>query len=338
MPESEQPASADGTRRALSPMIRPGAKRRIPLPGLISLITLLVIILACLGSLPFTLSSAGSGGQPRYAEGDLSNILQAPSWIPADEQEEGAPGTDRPFTISGTDRLGRSMDMRLLAGGGVSIVIGLAAALISVTIGTLYGSIAGWNGGRVDAVMMRFVDILYGLPYILLVVLLAVAGDALLAQTDLSDSAKAFLDIAILLVAIGGVSWLTMARVIRGQVLSLRNRPFIESARAAGLPTRRIFARHLLPNLMGPILVYATLTVPQAILQESFLSFLGIGVQPPMPSWGLLASDGLTELNPVSFRWWLILAPCLLLATTLVCLNFLGEALREAFDPRSIRQ
>lgn len=146
------------------------------------------------------------------------------------------------------------------------------------------------------------------------------------------------LDILTLLFAIGGVSWLTMARVVRGQVLSLKTLPFVEAARALGASRTRIFVRHLLPNLMGPIVVYATLTVPQAILQESFLSFLGIGVKPPLPSWGNLAAEGLSELNPVQSNWWLLLFPCLLLSATLLSLNFVGEGLREALDPKRARR
>jgi ABC-type dipeptide/oligopeptide/nickel transport system permease subunit len=250
--------------------------------------------------------------------------------------------------------------------------------------------VAGYAGGKLDSAMMRVVDVLYGLPYILLVVLLAVASDALvsewvsrsrvkqawmeqrvvqveadrgkaisaanarsmlLADRDLettlaaeaaeryprrnmSEGTRTFLDVATLLVAIGGVSWLTMARVIRGQVLSLKNQPFVEAARSVGSPRRRIFLRHLLPNLIGPIVVYATLAVPQAILQESFLSFLGIGVKPPLPSWGNLAADGLTELNLTRSHWWLLFFPCLLLGLTLLAMNFVGEGLREAFDPK----
>jgi ABC-type dipeptide/oligopeptide/nickel transport system permease subunit len=304
----------------------------------------------------------------------------------------------------GTDALGRSVLVRVLAGGGSSLVIGIAAATLSVCIGTLYGSLAGYLGGRVEGVMMRIVDVLYGLPYVLLVVLLAIASDAMvgeylsrqkergawvraqavqLVQADaaaqpqpnppatrsqwrdaardylvkhpgdrerlerealerfkpreVSQTTRTILDMATLLIAIGGVSWLTMARVIRGQVLSLKQQPFIEAARALGLSTPRIFFRHLLPNLVGPIIVYATLTVPQAILQESFLSFLGIGVKPPLPSWGNLAAEGLVELNPYQSNWWLLLFPCLLLATTLLSLNFLGEGLRDALDPKRSR-
>ena len=167
---------------------------------------------------------------------------------------------------------------------------------------------------------------------------LGAARDEALARVgsgELSTETRNFVNVGTLLVAIGGVSWLTMARVIRGQVLSLKTRPFIEAARAIGVPPVRLFVRHLLPNLTGPIVVYATLAVPQAILQESFLSFLGIGVKPPLPSWGNLAADGLSELNPYQSNWWLLLFPCVLLAVTLVALNFIGEGLKAALDPRS---
>ncbi len=289
--------------------------------------------------------------------------------------------------------------VRCLAGGSVSLTIGLLAALLSVTIGTLYGAVAGYVGGTLDAVMMRIVDILYGLPYILLVVLLAVAADSIITDRvaswseqaqvrrdawiqdeatrflaaggrlvspqdlaaelasnetlrvrleregeqrfparTLTEMQRAVLDLGTLLLAIGGVSWLTMARVIRGQVLSLKARPFMEAARAMGVPVHRLFLRHLLPNLLGPIIVYTTLTVPQAILQESFLSFLGIGVRPPIPSWGNLAADGLSELNRHKSHWWMLFFPCILLGATLLSLNFVGEGLREAFDPRRARR
>jgi len=249
-----------------------------------------------------------------------------------------------PRFLLGTDALGRSLLVRCLAGGAVSLSIGLAAAFISVVLGTLYGAIAGYAGGRIDGALMRIVDILYGLPYILLVVLLAVAADSVLEHVvavraragagEIPAGTRQALNIATLLVAIGGVSWLTMARVIRGQVLSLKSRPFMEATRALGVPARRQFVLHLLPNLVGPIVVYATLTVPQAILQESFLSFLGIGVAPPLPSWGSLAAEGLGEANPYRSHWWLLVFPCLLLAVTLLSLNFVGESLRERFDPR----
>ncbi|HYD01070.1 MAG TPA: ABC transporter permease [Phycisphaerales bacterium] len=286
-----------------------------------------------------------------------------------------------PRFLLGTDHLGRSLASRVLVGGGISLLIGLAAAALSVVIGTLYGAVAGYAGGAVDGVMMRIVDVLYGLPYVLLVVLLAVAVDgalgrwqsarvasvnertqamvdrelaelpadqrtdaarlralgrarAVLGSGELTPAQSQAVNLVTLLVAIGGVSWLTMARVIRGQVLSLKAQPFMEAARAIGVPVRRQFSRHLLPNLVGPIVVYATLMVPQAILQESFLSFLGIGVKPPLPSWGNLAADSLGELNGVRSHWWLLLFPCVLLGLTLLSLNFVGEAVREVIDPR----
>lgn len=303
-------------------------------------IMLIALALACLGTLPWTLAAAAPGEPARYAAGDLAAILLPPSWAGADEAEAArraalAGRGGATFHLFGTDRLGRDVFVRCLAGGGISIGIGLAAAAVSVGIGTLYGALAGFAGGRLDALMMRLVDVLYGLPSLLLVVLLAVAADALLDRAgEIPAPARSALEVLTLLAAIGGVSWLTMARVIRGQVLSLRARPFMEAARAVGAPFRVQFFRHLLPNLLGPIVVYATLTVPQAILQESFLSFLGIGVRPPLPSWGTLAAEGLGELNPVRIRWWLIVFPCALLGVTLISLNLVGEAWRERLEPR----
>ena len=234
--------------------------------------------------------------------------------------------------------------VRVLAGGGISLAIGLAAAFSAVFIGTAWGTCAGWAGGRVDAVMMRIVDVFYGLPAILLVVLIAVAVDGLRDNWITTTGSDMGPDIALLIncltlwVAIAAISWLTIARVVRGQVLSLRTRPFMEACRAIGVPRRRQFFRHMLPNLAGPIIVYATLTVPMAILAEAFLSFLGIGVREPLPSWGNLAADGLAEINLVRSRWWIILWPCLFIALTLIALNFMGEWLRIALDPRQREQ
>ncbi|MEQ9616966.1 MAG: ABC transporter permease [Phycisphaerales bacterium] len=305
---------------------------------LVGLVVLLTLTLASLVSLPWTLNAPPGAADPRYNQTDLDAFLLPPTWAMGGAHDDAAARYDalggEPFFVMGTDNLGRDLFVRCLAGGGVSIGIGLAAALIAVVIGTLYGAIAALAGGRVDGVMMRIVDILYGLPYVLLVVLLAVAGDAMLEKIEMSAGQRQFFEVVVLLIAIGGVSWLTMARVIRGQVLSLKAQPFMEAARATAIPVRTQFLRHLLPNLLAPIIVYATLTVPQAILQESFLSFLGIGVQPPLPSWGNLAADGLSELNPVRVRWWLIVFPCCLLALTLLALNFVGEGLRDAFDPK----
>ncbi len=220
---------------------------------------------------------------------------------------------------------------RSLAGGAISLGIGVMAAAVAVVLGVSVGLIAGYAGGWVDNLLMRIVDVLYSLPYVLMVVLIKIAMEAGLSK--LMDAQAA--NLIVLFLAIGLVSWLTMARVVRGQVLSLRNQPFVEAGRALGLPRWRILLRHVLPNLVGPVIIYATLTIPQAILQESFLSFLGIGIQPPMPTWGLLASEGLADgLNPVHSRVWLLLVPCVLLAGTLLSLNFVGDALRDILDPR----
>jgi len=235
----------------------------------------------------------------------------------------------------GTDELGRSLLARALYGGAISLSLGLLAAGVAVVIGTGYGAVAGYLGGRWDEIMMRVVDVLYALPYMLLVMLLTVSLGAWLEGWKLVGSEWS--RFIVLALAIGSVSWLTMARVIRGQVLSLREQPFVEAARALGLPTRRILLRHILPNLIGPIVVFATLTVPQAILQESFLSFLGVGVQPPQATWGSLAADGVRMLNPIRFEWWLVAFPCAALSATLLALNFVGDGLRDAFEVRSTR-
>jgi oligopeptide transport system permease protein len=317
--------------------------------GWIGALVVIVMLVGCLVTLPYTLArppaGAGAGGDgvgamPRRFEAtNLDAALLPPFWAhhAADERARAdALGPDGPRPIFGTDRLGRDVFLRCLAGGGISLCIGMAAALVALLIGTAYGTISGYFGGRVDALMMRILDILYGLPNILLVVLLAVAVDGLIAKVgvDLSPATGQIVNVLTLLVAIGSVTWLTMARVIRGQVLSLKQQPFMEACRATGVPLARQFRRHLLPNLLGPIIVYATLTVPTAILSESFLSFLGIGVREPLPSWGNLAAGGLNELNIVRTRWWLLFWPCLFVGITLLALNFVGEWLREALDPK----
>ena len=276
----------------------------------IGLTFLAVVLLICLGTLPFTLNQNSS---LFYDSQHSTEARLAPHAIP------GIRG------IFGTDLLGRSLLSRSLVGGAISLGIGTAAASISLLLGVTVGLIAGYRGGWIDALLMRIVDILYGLPELLMIILLKFA---------LNDRVNS---VVVLFMAIGLVSWLTMARVVRGQVLSLRSLPFIEAARAAGITEFRIFIHHILPNLVGPIIVYATLTVPRAILEESMLSFLGIGIAPPLPSWGSLAADAMQPaLSPVNPGWWLLFFPCLLLAITLLSLNFLGDGLRDAFDPRKL--
>ena len=308
---------------------------------------LAIVAASCVLTVPWTFGHVRVGGSdvPRYAASNLQLNLLPPAWsgLSAGEAERvesaRSSGEYVPGRALGTDALGRDVLARLLAGGLFSMAVGLFAAAVAVVIGTLWGSTAGFAGGRVDAAMMRTVDVLFGLPSILLVVLLAVAVDGMAGRAGerLSPGWAQLVGLLVLLAAIGGTSWLTLSRVVRGQVLSIRAQPFMESCRAIGVPASRQFLRHVLPNLAGTMVVYATLTVPAAILSESFLSFLGIGVREPVPSWGNLASSGLSEVNTVTSRWWLLAAPCAMIALTLVALNFVGDSLRARFDPTASR-
>jgi oligopeptide transport system permease protein len=218
--------------------------------------------------------------------------------------------------LIGTDSLGRDLLARLFTGLGVSLAIGAVATTVSLVIGVAWGATAGYLGGVVDEVMMRIVDVLYSLPYIFFVILLMVTFGS---------------NFILMFVAIGAVEWLTMARIVRGQTLSLKHKEFIEAARAAGLTRTAIIARHIVPNLLGPVVVYVTLTIPGVILAESFLSFLGLGVQPPMASLGTLISNGAQDMELAP---WLLIFPSLTMVVTLMCFNFIGDGLRDAIDPK----
>ncbi|MDX1654124.1 MAG: oligopeptide ABC transporter permease OppC [Candidatus Competibacteraceae bacterium] len=216
----------------------------------------------------------------------------------------------------GTDSNGRDLFVRTLMGGRVSLLVGIVATFVALVIGVSYGAIAGYQGGRTDNLMMRLVDILYSLPFMFFVILLMVYFGR---------------NLVLIFVAIGAVEWLDMARIVRGQTLSLKQREFIEAAQACGVSNRRIVLRHIIPNVVGPVVVFMTLLVPKVILFESFLSFLGLGVQEPMTSWGVLISDGARQMEAYP---WMLIFPALFLAMTLLCLNFIGDGIRDALDPK----
>ena len=240
-----------------------------------------------------------------YVDTDFSRLLVSPTFSNAH--------------FFGTDALGRDLFVRTMMGIRVTLIVAVVASLVSLVIGVAYGAFAGYVGGRVDAAMMRFVDTLYALPFIFFVILLMVAFE------------RNFL---LIFVAIGAVNWLDMARIVRGQTLSLKQREFVEAARLVGVSTPRIIFRHIAPNLIGIVVVYVTLTIPQAILVESFLSFLGLGVQEPQTSLGALVNAGVNQMERAP---WTLLIPGLLLAAILMCFNFLGDGLRDVFDARRAR-
>ena len=222
----------------------------------------------------------------------------------------------RRFFLLGTDSNGRDLMTRIFLGGRISLMIGLLATAVSIVIGVTYGAVAGYLGGRVDHIMMRFVDILYSIPFMFFVILLVVFFGR---------------NIVLIFIAVGAIEWLDMARIVRGQTLSLKRKEFIEAAIASGVRSGTVIRRHIVPNALGPVAVYMTLMVPKVILLESFLSFLGLGVQEPMTSWGVLIADGANNMIAAP---WMLISPAIVLATSLFCLNFIGDGLRDALDPK----
>jgi ABC-type dipeptide/oligopeptide/nickel transport system permease subunit len=237
----------------------------------------------------------------------------------------------------GTDVHGRDLMARTLAGARVSLLVGAVGTAVSLIIGVLWGLISGYAGGRTDEFMMRFVDILYALPSIIFVIVLITSLEDIVKKVAGATAFGLSVRLLFLFVGLGAVSWLTMARIVRGQVLSLRERQFVMASRSLGASHARVLFQHILPNTLGIIIVYLTLTVPSVILYESFLSYLGLGIQPPMASWGSLVAEGARQLNPIRIYWWLLAFPCVMLITTLLALNFLGDGLRDAYDPRGDR-
>ena len=262
-----------------------------------------------------------------------------PELFPESYREPGPlqyapPSWQHPF---GTDLNGRDVLYRVLLGARISLVVGLAGAAVSLFLGTAYGLIAGYAGGKVDNFMMRLVDIMYSVPRLIFILIFINAFDGhLRAFASRMDWPwlVSYSRIVILIITLGLIEWLTMARIVRGQVLALKERPFVQAARVLGQSHSKIVLRHLLPNILPIVIVYLTLTVPAVILDESFLSFLGLGIQPPQASWGSLLAEGAQSINPLKIYWWLLLFPAATMSATLLALNYLGDRLRDTLDPR----
>ena len=262
--------------------------------ALVSLVLLALITLLCVAG-PWVLPHS-------YEDTDFEQMGIAPTWVA--------------WHLFGTDELGRDLLVRTLIGGRISLVVGLLATIVSVTLGIVWGAIAGFIGGRVDSLMMRVVDMLYAIPYLLIAILMVTIFGR---------------EFYLVVLTISAFSWMDMARVVRGQTLSIKSKEYVEAARAIGVPTWRIIFQHVVPNLLGIVVIYTSITVPGVILTESVLSFLGLGVQEPMTSWGVLIHDG---ANVMAATPWMILFPGAALSITLYCANFIGDGMRDALDPK----
>lgn len=283
----------------------------------------LMLVLVAIIAWPLLLKFSGGDFAQSHDPDQLSDSQFAP------------PGAQHWF---GTDIHGRDLFSRVLFGAQISLFVGVVGAAVSLIIGVLWGAIAGYVGGRLDSVLMRLVDILYSLPSIIFVIVLITTVGEVLKQSPLvqqSPAAAGALRVVLLFAGLGAVSWLTMARIVRGQVLSLRSRAFVEASRTLGAGSARILFRHIIPNIFGVAITYVALTMPAIILYESFLSYLGLGVQPPMASWGTLIAEGVSQINPIRIYWWLIVFPGGVLVSTLLALNFLGDGLRDAWDVKA---
>jgi len=317
---SSVPAETKGnSREHLSPGRRAWQRFKKNRAAVISAWFLLLLLAAML-LWPMTLKVVGGQFGRTHDPDELSAARFAP------------PGAEHWF---GTDVHGRDVFSRTLYGAQISLLVGFVGAVVSLVIGVLWGSVAGYLGGRVDSVLMRIVDVLYSLPTVIFVIVLITTLGDMLRQSHYikhSPAAAGALQVVFLFVGLGAVSWLTMARIVRGQVLSLRSRAFVEASRTLGAGTPRILFRHIIPNILGIAITYVALTVPSIILYESFLSYLGLGVQAPMASWGTLISEGVSQINPIRIYWWLILFPASVLVATLLAFNLVGDGLRDAWD------
>ena len=297
---------------ALTPNQRAWLRLRRNTPAVVSAAFLLLMLLLALAVPALSPHAADQGSDAQFA----------------------APGATHWF---GTDVHGRDLFTRVFAGARISLLVGAVGTGVSLVIGVCWGLVAGYLGGRVDGLMMRFVDVLYSLPSIIFVIVLITTLEEFFKKLlgQFSPGLAGGTRLLFLFVGLGAVSWLTMARIVRGQVLSLRDRPFVLASRSLGAGHARILFRHILPNVTGVVIVYLTLTVPGIVLYESFLSYLGLGIQPPQASLGTLIAEGAAQINPIRVYWWLVACPGSVLALTLLALNFLGDGLRDALDPRA---
>src|SRR5882724_2334193 len=322
---SAMAVASPGARPPASPAQRAWRRFRKNGPALLSSCYIALLLIVIVGwPLALKLTKFAGPGAATWAKSHAPEQLSDGQFQP--------PNTQHWF---GTDEHGRDVLSRVLYGAQISLLVGFVGATVSLVIGVLWGAIAGSAGGRVDSVMMRTVDVLYSLPSIIFVIVLMTTLGEKLKQLPVVKGSPALqkdLRLAILFVGLGAISWLTMARIVRGQVLSLRTRPFVDASRALGASPLRILVRHIIPNVFGVVIVYLTLTVPSIVLYESFLSYLGLGVQPPMASWGSLISEGVNQINPIRIYWWMIVFPGGVLVSTLLALNFLGDGLRDAWD------
>jgi peptide/nickel transport system permease protein/oligopeptide transport system permease protein len=299
------------------PLTQPGAWQRMfkRTPAKISLAVVVIVVLAAIfGPLCMPASYSGVTGN-----------------------QFSPPTMEHPF---GTDLNGRDVLYRVMDGARVSLLVGFAGALISLFVGTAYGMVSGYVGGKWDSLMMRLVEILYSIPRLIVIIIAIGAFDSYLAKWLHGhgfEKLMSYSRIMILVFSLGFIEWLTMARIVRGQVLSLKSLQFVAAARSLGQSHIKIIVRHLLPNLVSIVVIYLTLTIPAVILDESFLSFLGLGIKAPQASWGMLLADGAQVINPIRSYWWLLVFPAVVMSGTLLALNFLGDALRDVLDPREKR-
>jgi oligopeptide transport system permease protein len=312
----------DEIQQNLSPNQRAWRRFKKNRPAVLSA-WFLALLLVAIATWPIVLKISGAN----FAQLHNPNQLSDAQFSPPDARH-----------WFGTDLHGRDIFSRVFFGAQISLLVGVVGTFVSLIIGVLWGAIAGYVGGKVDDALMRIVDVLYSLPSIIFVIVLMTTFGNLLKQSHFIQNSPALaggLRVTLLFVGLGAVSWLTMARIVRGQVLSLRTRAFVEASRALGGGPVRILARHIIPNIFGIVITYLALTMPAIILYESFLSFLGLGVQAPMASWGTLIGDGVSNINPIRIYWWLIVFPGGILVSTLLALNFLGDGLRDAWDVKA---